>query len=212
MIILNKDNNIYIVKANDNLYEIAKANNTTIGILKALNNLNSNILQIGQILKLPTIKAEESIPGNYIIYTVKKGDNLYSIASNYNISLEDLINFNEKVSTILHIGDELLIPKKQQTENIIYVVKPGDTLYNIAKRYNISIDDLKTINNLPNNILQIGTEIIIPSTKNYQTYVVRTRDSLASIANMFNTTINDIKRINNLKTDEVLVGQVILIP
>ena len=212
MIILNKDNNIYIVKANDNLYEIAKANNTTIDILKALNNLNSNILQIGQILKLPTIKAEESIPGNYIIYTVKKGDNLYSIASNYNISLEDLINFNEKGSTILHIGDELLIPKKQQTENIIYVVKPGDTLYNIAKRYNISIDDLKTINNLPNNILQIGTEIIIPSTKNYQTYVVRTRDSLASIANMFNTTINDIKRINNLKTDEVLVGQVILIP
>ena len=43
MIILNKDNNIYIVKANDNLYEIAKANNTTIGILKALNNLNDAI-------------------------------------------------------------------------------------------------------------------------------------------------------------------------
>ena len=213
MIILNTDNNnIYIVKANDNLYEIAKANNTTIGILKALNNLNSNILQIGQILKLPTIKAEESIPGDYIIYTVKKGDNLYSIASNYNISLEDLINFNEKGSTILHIGDELLIPKKQQTENIVYIVKPRDTLYNIAKRYNLSVDTLKELNNLDNNMLKIGSELIIPGTKNYQTYVVRTRDSLASIANMFNTTIDDIKRINNLKTDEVLVGQVILIP
>lgn len=213
MIILNTDNNnIYIVKANDNLYEIAKANNTTIGILKTLNNLNSNILQIGQILKLPTIKAEESIAGDYIIYTVKKGDNLYSIASNYNISLEDLINFNEKGSTILHIGDELLIPKKQQTENIVYIVKPGDTLYNIAKRYNLSVDTLKELNNLDNNMLKIGSELIIPGTKNYQTYVVRTRDSLASIANMFNTTIDDIKRINNLKTDEVLVGQVILIP
>ena len=86
------NNNIYIVKENDNLYEIAKANNTTIGILKALNNLQSNILQIGQILKLPIIKVEESLPGDYIIYTVKKGDNLYSIADDYNISLEDLIN------------------------------------------------------------------------------------------------------------------------
>lgn len=73
MIILNTDNNnIYIVKANDNLYEIAKANNTTIGILKALNNLNSNILQIGQILKLPTIKAEESIPGDYNLHSKKR--------------------------------------------------------------------------------------------------------------------------------------------
>ncbi len=85
-------------------------------------------------------------------------------------------------------------------------------MYNIAKRYNLSVDTLKELNNLDNNMLKIGSELIIPGTKNYQTYVVRTRDSLASIANMFNTTIDDIKRINNLKTDEVLVGQVILIP
>ena len=80
--------NTYIVKKNDNLYDIAKEYNTTVGILKALNNLTSNILQVGQILKLPTSLVEETIPGDYLIYTIKKGDNLYSIAKNYNITLE----------------------------------------------------------------------------------------------------------------------------
>ena len=52
--------NTYIVKKNDNLYDIAKEYNTTVGILKALNNLSSNILQVGQILKLPTSLVEET--------------------------------------------------------------------------------------------------------------------------------------------------------
>ena len=133
--------NTYIVKKNDNLYDIAKEYNTTVGILKALNNLSSNILQVGQILKLPTSLVEETIPGNYLIYTIKKGDNLYSIAKNYNISLEELINFNQQGSTLLNIGEQLLIPINNQTNNNIqYVIKPGDTLYNIAKRYNTNVD------------------------------------------------------------------------
>ena len=76
-------NNIYIVKPNDNLYDIAKNNNTTIGILKTLNNLDNNILQVGQILKLPST-IEEAMPSDYLIYTIQKGDNLFNIAKNYN--------------------------------------------------------------------------------------------------------------------------------
>ena len=69
-------NKTYIVKENDNLYDIANKFNTSIGILKALNNLESNILQIGQILKLPTSDILYSNPSDYIIYTIKKGDTL----------------------------------------------------------------------------------------------------------------------------------------
>lgn len=205
--------NTYIVKKNDNLYDIAKEYNTTVGILKALNNLSSNILQVGQILKLPTSLVEETIPGDYLIYTIKKGDNLYSIAKNYNITLDELINFNQQGSTLLHIGEQLLIPINNQTNNNIqYIIKPGDTLYNIAKRYNTNVDEIKRINNLNTNMLKIGETILIPGTSNYQTYVIRTNDTLEGIALRYNTTIEDIMKANNLLTDDVTVGQIILIP
>ena len=206
--------NTYIVKKNDNLYDIAKEYNTTVGILKALNNLSSNILQVGQILKLPISLVEETIPGDYLIYTIKKGDNLYSIAKNYNITLDELINFNQQGSTLLHIGEQLLIPINNQTNNnnIQYVIKPGDTLYNIAKRYNTNVDEIKRINNLNTNMLKIGETILIPGTSNYQTYVIRTNDTLEGIALRYNTTIEDIMKANNLLTDDVTVGQIILIP
>ena len=205
--------NTYIVKKNDNLYDIAKEYNTTVGILKALNNLSSNILQVGQILKLPTSLVEETIPGDYLIYTIKKGDNLYSIAKNYNISLEELINFNQQGSTLLHIGEQLLIPINNQTNNNIqYIIKPGDTLYNIAKRYNTNVDEIKRINNLNTNMLKIGETILIPGTSNYQTYVIRTNDTLEGIALRYNTTVENIMKANNLLTDDVTVGQIILIP
>lgn len=208
--------NTYIVKKNDNLYDIAKEYNTTVGILKALNNLSSNILQVGQILKLPTSLVEETIPGDYLIYTIKKGDNLYSIAKNYNITLDELINFNQQGSTLLHIGEQLLIPINNQTNNnnnnIQYVIKPGDTLYNIAKRYNTNVDEIKRINNLNTNMLKIGETILIPSTSNYQTYVIRTNDTLEGIALRYNTTVENIMKANNLLTDDVTVGQIILIP
>ncbi len=210
--------NIYIVKKNDNLYDIAKANNTTVGILKALNNLTSNILQIGQILKLPSSNVEQVVPSDYLIYTVKPGDNLYNIAKNYGITLDELINFNEQGTTLLNIGEQLLIPIKDNNQenninnNLTYVVKPGDTLYSIAKRYNTTADTLMDMNNLNSNLLKIGDILFIPSSNNYKTYVVRTNDTLESIAKKFNVSVEDIMLINGLETDDVTVGQIVIIP
>lgn len=66
------------------MYSIAQKYNTTVDELKKLNNLTSNLLSIGQSLKIPT-KSEN----NYIEYTVKKGDNLYSISRNYGLTQSD---------------------------------------------------------------------------------------------------------------------------
>lgn len=208
-------NNTYIVKKNDNLYDIAKNNNTTVGIIKALNNLTSNILQVGQVLLLPVAKVEQSNVNDYLIYTIKPGDNLYNIAKTYNITLDELINFNEQGTTLLHIGDQLLIPisnNKTTNKNIQYIIKPGDTLYNIAKRYNTTVDEIKRVNNFNTNMLKIGDVIFLPGTSSYKTYVIRTNDSLENIAARFNTTVEEIMRINNLLTDDVTVGQILLIP
>ncbi len=203
---------IYIVKEGDNLYDIADKYNTTVGILKILNNLESNILKIGQELKIPYKKVEQSPPSDYIIYTIKPGDSLYNIAKRYELSLEELVNFNEQGTTLLKIGEQLLIPVKTSNNDITYIVKPGDTLYNIAKRYNISVEKLKEVNNLDNNMLKIGESLIIPETSNYRPYVVKDNDTLKEIADYYKIELAELKKINNLLTDDIMVGQILLIP
>ena len=102
----------------------------------------------------------------------------------------------------------------------IYVVKKGDTLYGISKKYNVSLNDLKRINNLDGNNLSIGQILTIPGIINNNdnnnkpvndVYIVKKGDTLYSIARLYNTTINRLKEINNLKTNMLSVGQKLLI-
>lgn len=94
---------VYTVQKGDSLYSIARKFNTTVDELKRVNNLTTNSLNVGQILKLPTEIETE----NYITYTVKAGDNLYSIARTYNIPLTNLIEFNNLTSTSLSVGQKI---------------------------------------------------------------------------------------------------------
>lgn len=154
------DNNYYIVKKGDSLWSIARANNLSVDELKSLNNLTSNVLSIGQRL---LISNNSSLPSN--IYVVKKGDTLWSIANNFNVSVNDLKNANNKFSNSLSIGEQLIIPGNSSNENVstnIYTVKSGDNLYSIAKRYNVSVNEIKSLNNLTSNILSIGQKLRIP--------------------------------------------------
>lgn len=98
---------------------------------------------------------------------------------------------------------------------MVYEVKPGDTLYSIARRYNTKVDSIKAYNNLTNNVLSIGQVIQIPiaGTENvYQTYSVVPGDTLYSIARRYNTTIADIMAINSDLSSILSIGQVIKIP
>ena len=157
----NADNNkYYIVKKGDSLYSIARSNNMTVDELKSLNNLTSNILSIGQKL---IISSGSNVPNN--VYVVKKGDTLWSIANNFNVSVNDLKNANNKSNNSLSIGEQLIIPGKSTGENvstIIYTVKSGDNLYSIARRYNVTVNEIKSLNNLSSNLLSIGQKLSIP--------------------------------------------------
>ena len=146
-------NDYYIVKKGDTLYSIAKNNNTTVDNLKLINNLNSNLLSIGQ--KLYLVKKPVETSDNY--YIVKKGDTLYSIAKNNNTTVDDIKNTNNLTSNLLSIGQKLLIP----ITSIIYEVKKGDTLYGIAKKFNTTVNNLIDINNLKSTLLSIGQKLLI---------------------------------------------------
>ena len=210
-----KGENVYTVKKGDSLYVIANKYGITVDELKAANNLSSNLLNVGQILKIP--KKEEATPSEYEVYTVKSGDSLWSIATNYGVSVDDIINLNNLGTTILQVGQQLLIPNKDnneqnQVEGITYVVKPGDTLWNISKKYNVSVNEIKDANGLTNNMLSIGQQLIIPSTSEYKTYVVKSGDSLWKIAQEYNVNLNDLIALNNLDSDILQIGQTLLIP
>ena len=139
--------NVYTVVKGDSLYSIAQKFNTTVSNLKSLNNLSSNLLSIGQILKIPS-----STLGN--IYTVVKGDSLYSIAQKFNTTVSNLKSLNNLSSNLLSIGQILKIPSS--TLGNIYTVVKGDSLYSIAQKFNTTVSNLKTLNNLSSNLLSIG--------------------------------------------------------
>ena len=154
------NNKYYIVKKGDSLYSIARRNNMTVDELKSLNNLTSNILSIGQKL---IISSGSKVSNN--VYVVKKGDTLWSIANNFNVSVNDLKNANNKSNNSLSIGEQLIIPGKSTGENVsttIYTVKSGDNLYSIARRYNVTVNEIKSLNNLSSNLLSIGQKLSIP--------------------------------------------------
>lgn len=205
--------NTYTVKKGDSLWSIAKKYNTTVEQLKAANNLTSNLLNIGQVLKIPQTEVPVE-PGDYTVYTVVSGDNLYNIARRYNLDVKDIVDYNNLSTTNLSIGQRLLIPTKTvptPSEGYqTYIVKKGDNLYSIANKYNTTVDEIKSLNNLTSNILSINQKLLIPSTK-ANTYTVKKGDNLYSIARNYNTTVDEIKRKNNLTSNILSIGQVLKI-
>lgn len=210
----NVDNNYYIVKKGDSLWSIASKNNTTVDNIKRLNNLSSNNLYIGQILKLSD---NDNDSNNNLedenIYTVKKGDSLWLIANKNGVSVDDIKNANNLTSNTLQIGQILIIPdKKTSTKEITYVVKKGDSLWLIANKYDTTVEKIKSANNLTSNTLQIGQVLTIPSSTEFFTYTVKKGDSLWLIAKNYNTTVDNIKKLNNLTSNTLQINQKLILP
>ena len=111
---------IYTVKKGDSLYSISKKYDTTVKEIINMNNLKNNNLSIGQKIKIPEnyTKENEMILPNYINYTVKKGDNLYSIANNYNTTPNIIIKDNSLNNNLLFVGQNLKIRINKDNETI----------------------------------------------------------------------------------------------
>lgn len=224
-------NNSYIVKKGDTLWGISNQFGVSVTELSELNGVNAATLKIGQVLKIPTNSGTN--PDNMFMYTVKKGDTLWSIARVYGTSVEEIKKLNYFTSNDLYIGQVIRIPEIYTKEEDMYVpqfinytVKKGDTLYSIAKKYNLSVDTLISDNALKTNTLSIGKNLKIRTDnvevieecfgeeyipKNSKTYIVKKGDSLYSIAKAYNTTVEGLKKKNNLTTNNLSIGQVLKI-
>ena len=180
------------VKRGDNLGEIANKYDVAVSDVKKWNHLKGNNISVGKSLKIiknervvsivkKEIKAETSIANNDSkedaakpsdFYEVQKGDNLFTIAKKFNISFEDLKQWNNLDNTNLQQGSKLSLASsnekgtesnyKSEIKTTEYIVERGDNLVYIAKKHDVALSDLKDWNNLQdNNDLQLGMKLII---------------------------------------------------
>ncbi|WP_210364480.1 peptidoglycan endopeptidase [Bacillus sp. REN3] len=179
----------YTVQKGDTLYKIAQKNQTSVDALKKLNNLSSDIIYVNQTLEVtPKVPAANSSakptaakPAN--TYTVVSGDTLIQIANRHQISLAELMSWNNIKGHIIHPGQKLVVSKggsqqdagqptapapapapvpapaakpKPASGTTTYTVKAGDTLSKIGLQYSVTVQELKALNNLKSDLIYVG--------------------------------------------------------
>ena len=250
------------VKRGDNLGEISDKYGVSVAELKKWNKLRNNNLMTGDNLKIiknervvttvrKEIKADKNATETAVtsneatenpsdFYEVQKGDNLFSIAKKFNVSLEDLKKWNNLNDLNVEQGSKLALvnndeePVKEatyKTEVKIteHIVDRGENLGIIARKYDVSISDIKDWNKIEDNNIQLGAKLIVgkkyvvsTDTKNTQTkkeniavndrdevklYYVKKGDSLFSIAKKYpGVSISDLKKWNGIKSERLKAG------
>ena len=163
---------------------------------------------------------------NWISHTVNKGDNLWDLAIKYDTEVDVIKEVNYLNNDLLSINDNLLIPLgKTKSNNFIpyemYIVSEGDTLWSIAKKYNLNVDNLARMNSLnKNQYLQLGQQLSIGNKNIYRNmeskkrtilYSVKQGDNLFKISELFDVTISSIEEINKFSNPTLMPGQIIKI-
>ncbi|WP_455660527.1 LysM peptidoglycan-binding domain-containing protein [Pradoshia sp.] len=177
----------YTVQAGDTLYEIALKHSTSVSNLKSWNNISGSIIYPKQVLIVSKTSAtvennSSSSNGNSSSsnssspsdsYTVKAGDTLSRIAKKYNVTVSQLMAWNNKTKTLIYPNEVLKVSKSAASDSssssssgsssttapTTYTVKSGDTLSVIARKYNLTVSQIKSQNGLSSDIIYIGQKL-----------------------------------------------------
>ena len=172
---INTESIEYTVQSGDTLSEIASRYGTTVQELVDINNIrNPNLIYPGEKLRIltnSTIHGNEERGTGSIIYTVKRGNTLSQIAREYNVSVEHIVELNDiENPNLIYPGEKLRITESNVTElspinndiDVYYVVKSGDTLNSIARRFGITLNEILEYNDIQNpNLIYPGQTIRI---------------------------------------------------
>ena len=163
---------------------------------------------------------------NWITHTVKRGDNLWDLSIKFDTEVNIIKEVNYLNNDISSINDTLLIPLSKTKSNDfipyqMYIVSEGDTLWGIAEKYNLDLEDLAKMNSLnKNEYLQLGQQLSIGNKNIYRNiesrkrtilYSVKQGDNLFKISELFDVTIKSIEEINNFNQATLMPGQIIKI-
>jgi LysM repeat protein len=201
----------HAVLKGETIPQIAQNYKTTPSEIYRLNPEAQNGISENQILNVPELLPQTA---NSITHTVAPKETLFGLATKYNVKAEAIQNANAGLLTNgLQIGQQLIIPQDSKTETAssknTHLVQPKESLFSIARLYNVSVEDLYKANTaLLKNGLQIGQEITIPNKKktldgrvrviNAETvfYVVKPKETKYSIAKQFGITVEQLESQN----------------
>lgn len=232
------DRSVHIVKSGESLGSIAKKYRISVNQLKTWNKLKSTTIHPGQKLIVYSSGAPMAQAGNSTpvtrsteqkTHTVKSGENLSVIANKYKCTVTELKEWNKLKSNTLSIGQKLKVyPPAEEKSNkttsspatttsggyVIYTVKSGDNLWDIAKKFDgVSADYIMKLNDLNNSsVLKIGQKLKIKKSSSSVTHTVKSGDNLWDIAKKYGVSSEQIMKLNGLNSKSVLkIGQKLII-
>ena len=150
----------HVVVSGDTLWRLAQHYGTTVDAIRALNNLTSDTLMIGQVLRIPNTDdgGDTTYPPGFH-YTVQAGDTLWLLSQRFGTTVDAIKQLNGLTSDALHIGQVLRIPSANA---VTYTVQSGDTLWLLSQRFGTTVDRLMELNSLTSTVLNIGQVLRIP--------------------------------------------------
>ncbi len=192
----------YVVKAGDSLSSIANGFGVTVAEIKKASALKNDIINKGDILLIPVPQGKVA-SSNYK-YTVATGDSLGKISKKFGVPLKELRDINGLAADNIRVGTKLNIPglyspeaSESPAENIgaasskaEYVVKQGDSLGRVARRFGVTIKALKRENNIKGNSINAGQVLYIPGSGRQEAeYLAVTKANIVQDSNgRLNTT------------------------
>ncbi len=157
----------HVVKSGDTLSGIAKKHQVTVSQLRKQNRLKSDLLRIGQHLKIPGTGVERPLTASSQRYQVKQGDNLWKIAKTQKVSIKELAKWNNlNVKEPLKLGQVLNLEvesgRAPSQKKLQYRVRSGDSLYRIANKFDLTVNEILEWNNLsPKHLLKPGQRLTL---------------------------------------------------
>lgn len=150
-------------------------------------------------------------------YTVRVGDNLTAISRDFNVSIDNLVSWNNlKSKNLINVGQKLRLSKPSSSSST-HTVKAGDNLWDISQKYGTTVSDIKSENNLSSDTIHPGNKLTIPGKSSPSggstVHVVKSGDNLSTLASRYGTTVNAIVQANNISNPDVIrQGQKLTIP
>ena len=205
-----KSGDWYRVRRSDTLSKIARQFAVPVYRLKAINRLDGDVIHVGQKLHLQTVAPARSAltddqDEEQRAYTVRPGDTLSKIALRFDVGLNFLRQINKLKSDLIRPGQKLRL-RASRLEEAVHVVKEGETLTEIARRYRVSVSQLQRLNALVGDRILSGQKLRLKDAAS-TVHIVERGDALWEIARAYGISVYRLKVLNGLRSNRIYPGQ-----
>ncbi len=175
-----------------------------------------------------SVGLERNLGEIFVLHQVNEGETLFAIAQRYAISMNDLRGFNQQTDLQkLNIGDTLripLFPQLAKGEKVRHSVEEGQTLFSIARKYGVGVNDIRAWNALGGQSIAIGQELIVyldapaadtsattADANKYDLHTVKEGETLYAIARAYDVPVDELRKRNQLESEGIRFGQTLII-